>query len=154
MEEYELKLKQFMSNNQVNGEHLSFEQSCHSVEDAAKAANCTTEDFVKNICMIDGSGNLIVAIVKGEDRASTTQVGKYLNVDRPRTATPAEIFEKTGYPCGGTPSFGYAAKFLIDPKVMEKTMVYTGGGSENSLVRISPEEMQKVNQAQVVKVRK
>ncbi len=154
MEEYEHKLKQFMADHRINGEHLSFKQSCHSVEDAAKAANCTTEDFVKNICMFDEKNNLIVAIVKGEDRVSTTQVGKHLNIDRPRTATAAEILEKTGYPCGGTPSFGYTAYFLIDPKVMEKTTVYTGGGSENSLVRISPQEMQKANGAQVVKMRK
>lgn len=33
-------------------------------------------------------------------------------------ATPGEILEKTGYPCGGTPSFGYQAMFLVDPKVM------------------------------------
>ena len=29
------------------------------------------KDFVKNICMIDSHRNLIVAIVKGEDKAST-----------------------------------------------------------------------------------
>ncbi|MBA1335611.1 MAG: hypothetical protein HPY66_1236 [Firmicutes bacterium] len=28
---------------------------------------------------------------------------------------------------------------------MEKDAVYTGGGSENSLVRISPAEMQRIN---------
>lgn len=152
--EYEQKLKTFMTDHNIEGEHLSFSQSCHSVEDAAKAANCTTEDFVKNICMFDENNNLIVAIVKGEDRASTTQVGKHLNTNRPRTATPDEIFKTTGYPCGGTPSFGYNARFLIDPKVMEKTIVYTGGGSENSLIRISPQEMQKANNADIVKIRK
>jgi Cys-tRNA(Pro)/Cys-tRNA(Cys) deacylase len=154
MQKYEHQLKQFMADHQINGEHLSFQQSCHSVEEAAQAANCTAEDFVKNICMLDKDDNLIVAIVKGEDRASTTQIGKHLNTERPRTATPTEILEKTGYPCGGTPSFGYTAKFLIDPKVMEKTTVYTGGGSENSLVRISPQEIQKANGAQIAKLRK
>ncbi len=154
MKDYENRLKTFMFDRMINGEHLSFGQSCHSVEEAALAANCKTEDFVKNICMLDQNGNLIVAIVKGEDRVSTTLVGKHLDIDRPRPATPAEILDKTGYPCGGTPSFGYPAKFIIDPKVMEKTIVYSGGGSENSLVRISPQEMQSANGAQIVKVRK
>ncbi len=151
---YEEKLKTFLQTNNIQGEHLSFDQSCHSVEEAAQAANASPRDFVKNICLIDGSENIIVAIVKGEDRVSTSRVGEALGIARPRTATPEEILEKTGYPCGGTPSFGYPATFLIDPRVMEMETVYTGGGSENSLVKISPQEIQKVNQGQVVRVRK
>ena len=49
---------------------------------------------------------------------------------------------------------GYEAIFLIDPKVMEKETVYTGGGSENSLVLISPPELQRANQGRIVRIRK
>src|SRR3989338_6157942 len=145
MNTYEEKMQEFLQANNIQGQHLSFNQSCHSVEEAAQAANASPQDFVKNICMTDNVGNLIVAIVKGEDRASTSRVEKSLNIERPRTATPEEILEKTGYPCGGTPSFGYQAKFLIDPRVMEMDTVFTGGGSENSLVKISAKELQKAN---------
>ncbi len=154
MNKYEEKLKKFLQENNIQGRHLTFNQSCHSVEDAAKAANSNTDDFVKNICMIDSDGNLILAIVKGEDRASTSRVEKALNIERPQTASPNEILLKTGYPCGGIPSFGYDAKFLIDPRVMEKEIVYTGGGSENSLVKISTKELQKANNGDIVRVRK
>lgn len=153
MHEYDQKLRQFMQDNRIHGEHLIFAQSCHSVAEAAQAANASRQDFVKNICMLDAQGNLIVAIVKGEDRASTSRVAKALQIERPRIAHPDEILAKTGYPCGGTPSFGYTARFLIDPKVMEKAIVYTGGGSERALVRIAPQELQKANQAQVVRIR-
>jgi prolyl-tRNA editing enzyme YbaK/EbsC (Cys-tRNA(Pro) deacylase) len=152
--EFEEKLKEFMRNNEIAGEHLSFRQSCHSVEDAAKAANAGAEDFVKNVCMIDDEGKLIVAVVKGTDRAGTSRVAKALGIERPRLATPEEILEKTGYPCGGTPSFGYGAVFLIDPEVMENTTVFTGGGSENSLVKISSEALLRANGGKVVRVRK
>jgi Cys-tRNA(Pro)/Cys-tRNA(Cys) deacylase len=143
-----------MAKQDIEAEHLSFEQSCHSVAEAAEAAQVDPTDFVKNVCMIDVAGHFIVAIVKGEDRASTTRVGKALNRKRPRTATPEEILEKTGYPCGGTPSFRYTAIFLIDPKVMEKEVVYSGGGSERSLVKISPKMLQQANKGDVVRVRK
>ena len=154
MSDCEEKLKTFMRVNQIKGEHLSFGQSCHSVEEAARAANADRKDFVKNICMVDSQGNLIVAIVKGEDRASTKRIGKLLNAERPRTATPEEILEKTGYPCGGVPSFGYEAIFLIDPKVMGKDTVYSSGGLEKSLIRISPAELQKTNNGLIVRIRK
>lgn len=154
MNQYEEKLKKYIQDNNIQCEYLQFNQSCHSVAEAARAAGVNTDDCVKNICLIDSEAKLIVAIVKGDDRVSTSQVGKALNIVRPRIATPEEILQKTGYPCGGTPSFGYQAKFLIDLAVMEKDIVLTGGGSEYSLIKISSKELQKMNNGKVLKVRK
>ena len=154
MDLYEEKIKKYIKGKHIKAEHLSFKTSCHSVEEAMQAVNTSVEDFVKNICLIDKEGNLIVAIVKGEDRASTKKIGKVLGIERPRTADPQEILEKTGFICGGVPSFGYVATFLIDLKVMEKETIYTGGGSEKSLIKISPQELLKANQGQVIKIRK
>jgi len=154
MKNYEEKLKAFMEENGIVGEHLSFSQSCHSVSEAAEAAGVTPGDFVKSICMVDEEGNLIVGIVNGEDRASTSRVAKIVKTGTVRTATPDEVFEKTGYPCGGTPSFGYGARFFLDPKVMEREFVYMGGGSETSLVRIKPSEIIKGNGGEIIRIRK
>ena len=151
---YEEKLKTFMKERGIAGEHFTFSQSCHSVAEAAEAAGVTPEDFVKSICMIDDAGKLVVAIVKGEDRASTSRVAKILGIGAIRVASPEEVFNKTGYPCGGTPSFGFIAKFLIDPRVAEKEFVYMGGGSETSLVRIKPSEIVKGNGGEIVRIRK
>ena len=154
MNEYEQKLKKYMQEDKVKGQHLTFTQSCHSVAEAATAVGASPDDFVKNICLLDEQGNLIIAIVKGEDKADRTTIAKVLNVPKIKMASPTEILEKTGYPCGGTPSFGYEAVFLIDTKVMEKEIVYSGGGSENSLVKISSGELQKANQGTIVRIRK
>jgi Cys-tRNA(Pro)/Cys-tRNA(Cys) deacylase len=154
LHEFEQKIKEYMVQNNVQGEHLTFEQSCHSVEAAAKAVNVTPEDLVKNICLVTGDGHLIVSIVKGGDRVSTKRSGKALGIAPPRIATPEEVMAKSGYPSGGVPSFGYKGQFLIDPKVMEKDFVYTGGGSPNSLIKISTKELQKVNKGLIVRIRK
>lgn len=154
MELYEQKLQDYIKLHRIDAELLRFNQSCHSVAEAAQAVGTSPENLVKNICLIDGEANLIVAIVKGEDRVDPGQVGIALGIEAPRIATPAEILEKTGFPCGGVPSFGYSARFLIDPKVMEKTIVYTGGGSPNALVKIATVELVKANQGQIVRIRK
>jgi len=133
---------------------LFFDKSCHTVQEAADAVGAAPADFVKNICLLDDKDNLIVAIVKGEDRVSRSKVGKALNIEMPRIANEGEILEKTGYPCGGVPSFGYKATFIIDPKVVEKEIVYTGGGSEYSLVRISSQELLRSNNGLVANIRK
>ena len=154
MQHYEKKIKEYMKEKNIQAEHLSFMTSCHSVEEAANTVNASPEDFVKNICLMDAEKKLIVAIVKGEDRVCTRKIGKILDIERPKIATPQEILEKTGYICGGVPSFGYTATFLIDKRVMDKEMIFSGGGSENSLIRLSPVELQKANQGRIARIRK
>jgi Cys-tRNA(Pro)/Cys-tRNA(Cys) deacylase len=151
---FDEKLKSFMEAQGIRGEHRVFSQSCHSVAEAAMAVGGTPEDTVKNVCMMDEKARFVVAVVKGEDRASTSRVAQALGVPKVRTASPAEVLERTGYPPGGTPSFGYEAIFLIDPKVMEKEKVFTGGGSENSLVLIDTQELHRANRGQILRIRK
>jgi len=151
---YDAKLKRYIEDRRIACEHLVFSKRCHSVAEAAEAAGVTPRDFVKNICMIDSSGSLVVAIVKGEDRASASRVAKALRAESARVATPEEMLEKSGYPCGGTPSFGYSARFLIDEKVMRMEVVYTGGGSEYSLVKIRPADLVHANRGEIARIRK
>jgi len=153
MNQYEEKLRKYIEEHEIDAELLTFNQSTHSVADAAAAVGAEPEDFVKSIAMIGPDNQLIVAIVKGEHRASTSRVSKALKIERPRIAQPDEVLEKSGYPVGGTPAFGYEAIFLIDPKVMEKEKVYSGGGSEQALTLMSPEEMQRANGAKLARVR-
>lgn len=151
----EMRLRAYIHEHGIRAEHLSFATSCHSVSEAAAAVNARTEDFVKNICLIGPDGRLIVAIVKGEDRVSPANVAEALGLEgNPRLATAAEIESLSGYPCGGTPSFGFEALFVMDERVFEREQVYTGGGSDTSLVRANPDELRRANQGIIACVRK
>lgn len=154
MSEYEEKLKEYIKKQGIDAVHLTFEKSVHTVEDACREANAQPDDFVKTICMITTDGKVIGALVLGSFRASTERVAKALNIERPSVATPEQALEKTGYLVGGTPPFGYEATFLIDTKVMEKNVVYAGGGTPNALIKISPKEIQKASKGTVTRVRK
>ena len=151
---YEDKLREYIKKNKIDAELLTFNQSTHSVAEASEAVDAEPEDFIKSICMVGASGELIVAIVRGEHRASTTRVARVLGIERPRIANPEEMLEKSGYPAGGTPAFGYDAIFLMDPKVFEKGKIYSGGGSEKALTYMSPEEMKRANNACIARVRR
>ena len=154
MREFEERLKRIIEERGIDAKHLSFDRYCCSVTEAARTVGAEPEDFVKSICMVNGNGGAIVAIVKGEDRASTSRVAEALGIERPRVASPDEILGLTGFPVGGTPGFGFDARFLVDPRVLEKDRVYLGGGSERSLVRMSPRELVRANEGRVVRVRK
>ena len=153
MSHYYDKLRGYIADNGIQAEVISFDRSTHSVAEAAEAVGAEPDDFVKSICMVTMGGKIVVAIVKGEHRASTSRVAKALDIPRPRVAEPDEILELTGYPVGGTPAFGYDAIFLMDPKVLEKEKVYSGGGSTTALTFMCTEEMQRVNGAKVARLR-
>jgi prolyl-tRNA editing enzyme YbaK/EbsC (Cys-tRNA(Pro) deacylase) len=150
---YEDKLSAYITEHHIQCDHLTFEQSTHSVAEAAEAADVTPQDFIKSICMLTKEGRVVVAIVKGEDRADRKAVQQALGLGKLSIASPEEMLEKTGYPAGGTPPFGFEAAFVMDERVLEMPIVYGGGGSDHALIRITPQEMQRANGARVAKVR-
>lgn len=154
MNQYEEKLKDFLQTSGIEAEHIHFDETVHTVEDACRAAHAEPDDFVKTICMIDDQQRVIGALVPGSHRASTSRVAKALDIERPRVATPEEALEKTGYLVGGTPPFGYNATFVIDPMITEKEYVYVGGGAPSALVKISTTELLKVVKGKIIRVRK
>jgi len=58
VEEYEEKIKEYLRKNAVAAEHLSFNQSCHNVEETARVVNAAADEFVKNICLIGPQNEL------------------------------------------------------------------------------------------------
>ena len=153
MDQYEEKLKIYLKENNVNAEQFTFQESCHSVQEAARAVKGTPQDFVKNIVLLDSTEKLIIAILKGEDRADFKKIEQFLN-KKIRIAGNEEVLEKTSYPPGGVPSVGYEATFLIDQRVMEREFVYSGGGSDHALVKITPTAIQHLNKGTIVNIRK
>ena len=151
---FEDKLKAYIALKKIDAEHLTFHESCHSVEEAAKAVGTTPDAFVKNICLVDPAGRLIVAILKGEDRLDLKTLGRELGGLALRMARADEVLEKTGYPAGGVPSFGYEAVFMIDERVMARDVVYSGGGSEYALVKISTQQLLNANNGRVAALSK
>ncbi len=148
------RLKNWLDRRSIEYEHRIFKNSCHSILDAITASGEPIEYFVKNICMVSDSGEFIVTIVLGEDRASTSRVAKALKISRPRLATPKEVLEHTGYKIGGVPSLSYSATFLIDPKVADREYIITGGGSEYALLKLKVKDLLKYTDATIVRVRK
>ena len=152
--EYHERLRAFITEHHIQCDHLIFEQSTHSVAEAAEAAGVTPEDFIKSVCMVTKDGRIVVAIVKGEDRADRSAVQQLLGLTKLSIASPEVMLNKTGYPAGGTPPFGFDATYLMDERVFERDFVFGGGGSDRALIRIAPQEMQRVNGALVATIRK
>jgi Cys-tRNA(Pro)/Cys-tRNA(Cys) deacylase len=152
MDHYAKKLQDYIEQKDVGAELLFFAESCHSVTEAARSAGASEDQLVKNICLQGPEQELAVAIVRGGDRVCTKKVAKLLGLSKMRMATPEEILANTGFPCGGTPSFGYQAHFIIDQRVPAMPLVYTGGGSVNALVKATPQAILAANSGEVADI--
>jgi Cys-tRNA(Pro)/Cys-tRNA(Cys) deacylase len=127
----------------------------HSVAAASSELGLPPAHFIKTLVFIGPEEELILAIVKGTDRASSKRISKALEISPPRLATPDEAVRMTGYEVGGTPPVSIqSANVLIDSNVMAMNEVVGGGGSDHHLLRISPSEILKATGGKVVRVRK
>ncbi|MBS3051795.1 MAG: YbaK/EbsC family protein [Candidatus Aenigmarchaeota archaeon] len=152
MQNCEEKIINFIKNNKIRAGHIKFDNSVHSVQDVLKFTNIKLDEISKSI-VFKNDKEIIVGVVLARYRVSSTRIGKLLNIEPPTICDSAEAFEKTGYPVGGMPCFGYDAIFVLDDKLKEVNHIYTGGGSEFSLVKISIDELKRVNKFIVGNIR-
>jgi prolyl-tRNA editing enzyme YbaK/EbsC (Cys-tRNA(Pro) deacylase) len=149
----ETRLKEYVETNSIKAEHLVYNESLHTVADAIRVSGIGIELIAKTIVMVGQQGETIVAFVPGNTRASTKRVGRLLNQGPPKIATAEEALKITTYPIGGTPFIGYPAIRLVDKKILEVEAVYSGGGSDRSLLKLWTSEISKFD-AKIGRIRK
>lgn len=140
----ESQLIQFIELHKIKADHLRFEETIHTVFDCVRVSGFPIKEITKSIVMIGEKNELIVALVPAKYRVSTKRVGKLFGSNPPTIATPQQAFELSGYPVGGMPFIGFPAIRFVDYKVTENTYIYTGGGSERSLLKLWVNEILKL----------
>ena len=156
MTEYSQSIRDWLNRENVEAEFLSFTKSVHSVEEAVSVSGHPVESISKSIVMLTPAGKLVIAMVPAVNRVSTERVRKLLELDeRPRIATAEEVEKHVGQQVGGNSPFNVPnAKIFIDPRLLEKDWILTGGGDARHLVKISTQELKRVVVYTEARVRK
>lgn len=149
---YQETLKQFISQNNIQAEFVPVDGSCHSVEDTARVLGVEPRQVVKNICLVDETENLYIAILRGDTRLDKEKLKQLFKLSKLSMATKEQVLKLTGYPVGGVPPFGYVARFILDEKVKDMDFVYTGAGDDLALLKISVESLLIANNAAVASI--
>lgn len=149
----EQDLLAFITSHQIEGDILTFEQPTPTVRDAAKAAGTDEEHIVKSVLFLINNEPLL-AITCGTRKVDQRAIAQYLKVGRKRVklANAEAVLAVTGYSIGTVPPFGHKQpiRTLIDPLVLQQKRVYAGGGAENALVSITPQEILRVTKADII----
>ncbi len=114
----------------LGGEIVETRREVLTVKQAAEEMGVPEDQIIKTLVILTPEGALL-AILSGISRLDL----KKLNG---RLATPEEVRELTGFEVGEVPPVGIPMRTLVDSRVLEKELVYGGGGSKRRLVKISP----------------
>lgn len=146
-------LQRFIDENEIEAEIVHLASDTPTVEAAAEAAGCLPEQIGKTILfVVDGAPVLVVA--NGVTRVGYKALADHLATSRRRLklAKSGEVLDITGYPVGTVPPFGHKTRLptIVEERVLDQDLIFAGGGAINALMRLTPEELLRVSQAEVV----
>jgi prolyl-tRNA editing enzyme YbaK/EbsC (Cys-tRNA(Pro) deacylase) len=147
------ELHGFMQSHNIQGEILHLDVPTPTVETAAQAVSTKPEQIIKSILfMVDNQP--VLAIACGPSNIERRAIADLYRVGRKRVklASPEMVLEISGYEVGAMPPFGHRQPLttLIDRRVLDLTEAYAGGGAENAIVRLNPQDILHVTGAKVL----
>lgn len=143
-------LEAFIARRSIQAEVISLPVRTLTVPEAARAVGTVPERIVKSLLFLVDE-RPVLAIAGGTARVDRRPIAAHFGVGRKRVklADAATVQTITGYAVGAVPPFGHhePLQTLIDPRVLKMPQIYAGGGAEDTLLRISPEEILRVTNA-------
>jgi prolyl-tRNA editing enzyme YbaK/EbsC (Cys-tRNA(Pro) deacylase) len=120
---------------------IEVEESTATVETAARALGVEPGRIAKTLAVRAGDETFLL-VARGDARLDNSKTKREFGA-RPRMLGPEETFALTGHPVGGVCPFGLATDLpvYLDQSLKAFDMVYPAGGSLNTSVRVTPEQL-------------
>jgi prolyl-tRNA editing enzyme YbaK/EbsC (Cys-tRNA(Pro) deacylase) len=127
-------------------------ESTHTAQEAAAAVGTTVGAIVKSLVFMVEDSPLLV-LVSGPNRLDLELVGTALGLSLEK-ASADEVKLHTGFSIGGVPPFGHPApvRTLMDEDFFGFDLVWAAAGTSTSVFPISPQRLQTLSQATVMRV--
>ncbi|MDD2695193.1 MAG: YbaK/EbsC family protein [Anaerolineales bacterium] len=143
----------YMDVHAIPGVIVQLDVPTLTVEAAALAVNVPPQRIVKSILFLVAE-RPVLAIACGLDYIERRAIANLFGVGRKRVklATEEEVLQIAGYPAGAMPPFAHQQPLetLLDQRVLAQEQVFAGGGAENALLRLPPQEILRASGARVM----
>lgn len=148
-------LQQFLDENRIVATIIPMPVHTATVAAAAHALGVVPEQIIKSLVFQIDDAPLLV-INNGLARVDRKKLAAILGVGRKKVkfASPEQSLAITGYVVGAMPPFGHRTRLrtIVDAAVMELDEIYGGGGSIAAMMRLTPDELMRIADAQVVDI--
>ena len=95
----------------------------------------------------------ILIVASGANRVNTKKIRDVLS-EPVKMADPDFVRAKTGFAIGGVPPLGHSnpLETFIDEDLLKYTEIWAAAGTSNTMFKLSPNDLQKITQGQVISV--
>jgi prolyl-tRNA editing enzyme YbaK/EbsC (Cys-tRNA(Pro) deacylase) len=130
-------------------------QSTRTSAEAAAAAGCTVGQIAKSIVFRAAKSHRpVLVLTSGANRVSEGAVAALLG--EPLAKADADFVRaRTGFVIGGVPPVGHAESLItfIDEDLLQFAEIWAAAGTPNAVFRLTPEELVRLTEGKVAKVK-
>ncbi len=145
-------VREFFASRQLDIPIIETEADTSTVALAAQAHGIAPGQIAKTLAFRLADGRVVLIVASGDVRIDHQKFKQALGKGKMLAAQ--EVVELTGHPVGGVCPFGLATSLpvYLDESLLNYQEVWPAAGSTNSALRITPQQMAELTQAQWVNV--
>jgi len=141
----------------VTLEIITFDDSTHTAEDAARAVGAEVGQIVKSLVFVadrDDGPEPCLVLVSGANMVDVSLLAAVLTELRMRRATADEARDFTGFSIGGIPPFGHTRpiRTVMDPDLGRFGTVWAAAGTPNTVFAVTPGTLRMLANANVAPI--
>jgi Cys-tRNA(Pro) deacylase len=123
-------------------------------EVSAGSLGVPEHEVVKTLVMQDEAAKPLIVLMHGDRKVSTKNLARQAGVKRIEPCKPEVAQRHSGYQVGGTSPFGTRKKLPVymERSILELPAIYINGGRRGFLVKLSPREIARTLEPQLVDV--
>ena len=148
------EVKSYIDKNGINAEIIMFEaEQAKTSASAAEHLGCEVAQIAKSIIL--KAEQPILVILSGDMRVDLKKISDFIG-QKAKLASPEYVIEEVGFIIGGVPPMGFdrSVRILMDKSVERFTEVFSSGGSRESILRISVDDLKNATKCKLVDVSK
>jgi prolyl-tRNA editing enzyme YbaK/EbsC (Cys-tRNA(Pro) deacylase) len=130
-------------------------QSTRTSAEASAAAGCTVGQIAKSIVFRAATSDRpVLVIASGANRVNESAMA--VLVGEPLAKADADFVRaRTGFVIGGVPPVGHAESLItfIDEDLLQFAEIWAAAGTPNAVFRLTPEELVRLTEGKVAKVK-
>jgi len=137
----------------IGHEIIQLSSSSRTAESAAEALGVPVASVIKSLVFM-ADGRPVLALVDGEATVDTEALSRELGARDLSLARGRDVRDLTGYKPGAVPPVGLETEIpvLADPAVFVPEVVYCGGGTTTTMLRIRAADLEGLLAARVVPI--
>ncbi|KUF43485.1 prolyl-tRNA editing protein [Myroides marinus] len=138
----QLKVKEYLINKGFGERFIEFDESTATVEAAAIAIGCESDQIAKSITLYAPEKGYAILVVASGSRKIDNKLFKDTFGDKAKMLKYEDVEDLVGHRVGGVCPFEVkkSTKVYLDESLKRQKILYPAGGSSNTVVRLEFEE--------------